>query len=153
MHKWQILWGRWRPLAKSNTGTLWRTDQKSLPSQSLMWFPRTSCHCSAGHPWRVHRSNRCNLRHWRMTATSSPISTYPASDGDLDQFFSHENQATPPSLSNAGIDAAVLDGACIVRMLNPSAAKTFQDYADSVFMPYLSSQLEKAKRIDVIGDV
>jgi len=89
---------------------------------------------------------------------SSLYTSCQTRDGDLDQFFSHVSQATPPSLSNAGrmqlgtkahllhcvaphetdseatpvIDAAVLDGACTVQMLNPSAAKTFQDYADSL---------------------
>jgi len=100
-------------------------------------------------------------------------------NGDLDQFFSHENQAAPPSLAESGrmrlgtkadllrcitpreseaeaatpaVDAVFLDGACVVQMLNPGTAKTFQDYADSVFMPYVSSQLSKTERVDVIWD-
>jgi len=101
-------------------------------------------------------------------------------DGDLDQFFTHENQAAPPSLSDRGklrsctnkadllrciesdetdspaipvVDAVFLDGAAIVQMLSPGTSKTFQDYADGVFVPYVSTQLAKTRRVDVIWDV
>lgn len=72
-------------------------------------------------------------------------------DGDLDRFFAHENQSTPPSLSVGGkirsttksdllrcldlkaahnlpsVDAKCLDGAAVVRMLSPGSAKTLQE--------------------------
>ena len=77
-------------------------------------------------------------------------------DGDLDRFFSHENNAAPPSLSQGGmlragnkaalmscletedtttrnaseVDAKVLDGPAVVQMLHPGTARTFQDYAE-----------------------
>ena len=86
-------------------------------------------------------------------------------DGDLDQFFSHENQAAPPALLTGGklrlavkadllyclksdqaeitsppvVDATILDGAAIIQMLNPVAAKTFQEYVNKVFAPYIST--------------
>ena len=72
-------------------------------------------------------------------------------DGNLEEFFSHENQSCPPSLSDRGklrlgkksdiihcledevdtedtnpvSDVVVLDGAAIVNMLKPGSAKTF----------------------------
>ena len=81
--------------------------------------------------------------------------------GDLDMFFSHENQAAPPSLSQGGqlrlgtkadlldcleldekqssdtpvVDAKFFDGAAVVHMLSPKMAKMFQEYADVVFLP------------------
>ena len=81
-------------------------------------------------------------------------------DGDLDQFFSHKNQASSPALPTEGklrlavkadllhclksdqaettsapvINATLLSGAAIVQMLNPVAAKTFQE--NIVFAPY-----------------
>ena len=83
-------------------------------------------------------------------------------DGDLDQFFQHENQPCPPSLSQMGslrggtksdlliclqdqagenvpscptgqITCTILNGAAIVNMLPPRTAKTFQDYATDIF--------------------
>lgn len=51
------------------------------------------------------------------------------------------------------VDAVFLDGAAVVQMLNPGTAKTFQDYADSIFVPYAKSQLEKTSRLDIIWDV
>ena len=93
-------------------------------------------------------------------------------------FFAHENQASPSSLSLGGklrsgtkadllhcleleeqqststhvVEAKFLDGAAIVQMLDPGTAKSFQEYVDEVFLPYISRQLETAQRIDVVWD-
>ena len=95
-------------------------------------------------------------------------------DGDLD-----ENQAAPPALSTGGklrlavkadvlhclksdqtettsplvVDATILDGAAIVQMLNPVAAKTFPEYVNIIFAPYISTQLQKVHRLDFVWDV
>ena len=100
-------------------------------------------------------------------------------DGDLDNFFKHENHAYPPSLSQLGklrfstkadltdcleklctskgeapvIDVIILDGAAIINMLKPVGAKTFQDYAMLVFLPYIKAQLARVTRVDIIWDV
>ena len=99
-------------------------------------------------------------------------------DRDLDTFFAHENQATPPSLSLGGkikpsaksdlhclelcekqllhvpnVDAIILDGATVVHMLHPGTARTIQDYADTVFGSYILSQLQNANRVDIVRDV
>ena len=100
--------------------------------------------------------------------------------GDLDQFFSHEIQAVPSALSCGGkqrigtkadllycfescvaskpqstpeVDAIILDGVVVVHMLHPGTAKTFQEYADFVFGPYTSSQIDKTSRVDMVWDV
>ena len=81
--------------------------------------------------------------------------------GDVDDFFQHENQSAPPSLSDCGklrfcaksdlltcfekisakqrhivLDglAVILDGAVVVQMLKPRCVKTFGEYATEVFM-------------------
>ena len=38
-------------------------------------------------------------------------------------------------------------------MLNPDRGTTFQDYADSVFVRFVSSQIPKASLVDVVRDV
>ena len=38
-------------------------------------------------------------------------------------------------------------------MLNPGTAKPFQEYADAVFLPYVSNQLVTAQKIDIVWDV
>ena len=100
--------------------------------------------------------------------------------GDLDQVFSNEIQTVPPALSCGGkqrigtradllhcfelcmvsklqstpeVDAIILDGALVVHMLHPGTAKTFQEYADFVFGPYISSQIDKTSRVNVVWDV
>ena len=84
-----------------------------------------------------------------------------ACDGDLDKFFSHENQAAPPSLSEGGrmqLEAKSDLLSCIIQQeassltmypshwcrflrwcLCPGTAKTFQDYAENIFVPYVAS--------------
>ena len=51
------------------------------------------------------------------------------------------------------MDAIILDGAVVVHMLHSGTAKTFQEYADFVFGPYISSQIDKTSRVDVVWDV
>ena len=100
-------------------------------------------------------------------------------DGDIDNFFSHENQATPPALSTGGkmririksdllrclksdllehsafpvADAMIVDGLAVVQMINPGRARTFKECGELVFAPYISAQLEKCSRVDIVWDV
>lgn len=79
-------------------------------------------------------------------------------DGNLEEFFKHENRAYPPALSQDGrlrfgtkadllesleqlvkansyapqVTSVILDGAAIVQMLEPGHSKTFIDYATEV---------------------
>jgi hypothetical protein len=91
-------------------------------------------------------------------------------DGNLDDFFRHENQSYPPSLSQGGnlrsgtksdllecfgkfnvshdisdlnVNCYVLDGAVIVQMLRPNCNSTFGDYTQKIFVPYILSFLKK----------
>ncbi|KAJ8405691.1 hypothetical protein AAFF_G00316710 [Aldrovandia affinis] len=102
-------------------------------------------------------------------------------DGDLDEFFAHENQACPPALSQMGkirlgtksdlvgcleglitprendaasppVEVMILDGAAIVNMLAPGNAKTFSEYASLVFLPHITSQLQHTSRVDIVWD-
>lgn len=100
-------------------------------------------------------------------------------DGNLEEFFKHENQPWPPTLAHMGklrqgqksdlvtcmeslskpssniplVDVTILDGAVVVQMLSPGTAITFQEYADYVFLPYVTKQLDQVKRVDVVWDV
>ena len=51
------------------------------------------------------------------------------------------------------MDAIILDGAAVVHMLHPGTAKTFQEYADFMFGTYISPQIDKTSRVDVVWDV
>jgi len=93
----------------------------------------------------------------------------------MDVFFEHENHAWPPSLAENNsmrhgnkadllkclepspssppeVDMKLFDGAALVHTLEPknavSAVKTFQDYADRVFVHYLFKHPEVVQRID-----
>ena len=51
------------------------------------------------------------------------------------------------------VDAVIIDGAVAVQMLPPGMAGTFQEYADTIFIPYILRLLEKGKRVDVVWNV
>ena len=101
-------------------------------------------------------------------------------DGNLDEFFAHENQCYPPSLSHFGslrmgnkaqllpcledlavsqadkptVDALIMDGAAIVHMIPPRNCSTFAAYARNVFLPYLEGMLASTNtRLDVVFDI
>ena len=53
----------------------------------------------------------------------------------------------------AVVDVIILDGAAIINMLKPVEAKTFQDYAMLVFLPYTKAQLARVTKVNIIWDV
>ena len=99
-------------------------------------------------------------------------------NGDLDNFFAHENHSHPPSLSGDGAlysgnksslldcllnhgpscstrpvaDVVILDGAAIVHILVPTTCHTFADYSEKVFLPYIEAQLNVPQRLDIVWD-
>ena len=49
-------------------------------------------------------------------------------------------------------DAIAIDGSALVHLLPTTSTKTFDDYADQVFLSYLVKQLDKCSRLDVVWD-
>ena len=101
-------------------------------------------------------------------------------EADLEQFFTHENQPEPPSISSQGrirlgtksdllhcleslstsvsgdvfpdVTAHIIDGATIVNMKKPKVAKTFGGYVNMDLAPYFMSRLEHVNRLDIVWD-
>ena len=67
--------------------------------------------------------------------------------GCLEDMIPPQENATSPH-----VEVIILDGAAITNMLAPSGTKTFSDYATQVFLPYITSQLQHAIRLDVVWD-
>ena len=59
---------------------------------------------------------------------------------------------TKSNLSRPSVDAIVLDAAATVNMLAPAKCKTFKDYAETIFLPYIIQQSQSVKRIDLVWD-
>ena len=99
-------------------------------------------------------------------------------DGNLGEFFRHENHPWPPSLSLHGklrlpnfksklldllptsvsedpdhFDVKVFDGPAIVHTLPRGGSSTFGEYSSNIFLPWTIRQLQDCKRIDVVWDV
>ena len=51
------------------------------------------------------------------------------------------------------VEAVIIDGAALVNMLKSDTSRTFNEYAATVFLPYIRRQLDTVKRIDVVWDV
>ena len=116
-----------------------------------------------------------------MTAPSfQDFTSCQTRGGNVDEFFRHENQRSPPSLSQNGnlyqgsklelltkcleplsvvtdecpsVEVVIIDGAALVNMLKPGTSRTFNEYAATVFLPYICRQLETVQRIDVVWDI
>ena len=52
-------------------------------------------------------------------------------------------EETPNAPESPEVTAIILDGAAIVQMLSPGAAKTIQDCAKTVFVPFVDSKLSQ----------
>ena len=54
------------------------------------------------------------------------------------------------------VDVKIVDGAALVHTLDPKKStlpvKTFQDYAQRVFLPYLECMLQDTVCVDVVWD-
>ena len=98
--------------------------------------------------------------------------------GDMGEFFAHENSPYPPSLSINGsmrlgnksdlvscliehcqlcptaphVTAKVFDGGAVIHMLRPAGSKTLKDYATDILIPYIQVQLYSCQRIDIVWD-
>ena len=46
----------------------------------------------------------------------------------------------------------ILDGAVCVQMLKPQFCKTFQEYSEKVFQPYITKSLGNVQRVDLVWD-
>ena len=60
----------------------------------------------------------------------------------------------PPQecVASPHVEVIILFGAAITNMLATGGTKTFSDYATQVFLPYITSQLQHAIRVDVVWD-
>jgi len=99
-------------------------------------------------------------------------------DGNLEEFFSHENHPWPPALSVQGklnlpnkksellhlldkgsspqvpsyFHCKIFDGTAIVHALPYHQASSFGEYGDKVFLPWVNQQLIGTDRIDIVWD-
>jgi hypothetical protein len=100
-------------------------------------------------------------------------------NSDLKDFFKHENQPYPPSLSENGIlrtvkkselincicsengneipqfNCKIFDGAVLVHMINPTKGQTFNEYCQDNLISYSSQQSKDkdVRRVDVVWDI
>ena len=97
----------------------------------------------------------------------------------MQEFFKHENQSHPASLSDTGKlhtcqksqlveileaqvnisarepkgDAIIIDGSALINALPPRSSKTFDDYAKEEIIPKVESYGARYERVDVVFDV
>ena len=108
------------------------------------------------------RQHACKMHLGKMSAHSSThYISCQMRKGNREDVFQYDNQAWPPALSDGGRirlrtkgdipicledlspsqtkthvpTSIVLDGAAIIQMMKPAAAKTFDEYAQQVLVP------------------
>ena len=100
-------------------------------------------------------------------------------NGDVDNFFSHENTPVPPSLSKDGelrsgkksdlidclvesvtisnvrplVEGSVIEGAVLVNQIRPTGQKYFSEYFRNRLLPHLQNELKDVTRLDVVWDI
>jgi len=97
-------------------------------------------------PGKIRR-NRCIFEHenhaWPPSSLAEGNSMHHVNKADLLKCL-EVFAPSPPSTPE--VDAKLYDGAALVHALDPknaaSAVKTFKDYAEGVFLPYLFRNLE-----------
>ena len=62
------------------------------------------------------------------------------------------DEIAPASTQAPEVTCVILDGAAIVQMLTPGTAKTFGEYANEVFIPFVLSQYTSATPLDLVWD-
>ena len=108
--------------------------------------------------WHKETTNKINKWEEKRKATFPIVDSSSISDSgdqhhgnksDLLQCFEriHDPELTEPQVS-----AVLIDGATLVHILKPAQAKTFQEYSDSVFVPYVLMCLSTADRVDIVWD-
>ncbi|ELU07992.1 hypothetical protein CAPTEDRAFT_216620 [Capitella teleta] len=143
-----------------------------IPKNKLKLFSRPAAPTPSKHKMQLDMLKRdCGLFSRLYVACQ-------IRDGNLDEFFAHEIQASPPSLAQGGqmratskadiltciyqndvstcyptVDVLILDGAAVVHMLNPGPSTTFQQYVDCIFLPYIVNKISNIKRLDIVWDV
>lgn len=146
--------------------------QQPIKKNSLPLFKRPILKKTKGKQALASLKSDCNLFSHLYIASQFR-------DGNLEDFFSHENQPWPPALSEYGklrlpasksdllkliedssdveppsaFHAKVFDGPAILHILPTAEAKTFNDYCNDVFLPWSESVLQNCSRVDIVWDV
>ena len=156
-----------RIVSNSNTAITGTITKNNLP----LFHSHVQREYSKLHSKAVALKRDCHLSSRLYIACQSR-------EADLEQFFTHENQPEPPSISSQGrirlgtksdllhciervsasvsgdvfpdVTAHIIDGATIVNMRKPKVAKTFGEYLDMDLMPYFISRLEHVSRLDIV---
>lgn len=149
---------RWYQVQISFQRTIWLPSRRppNYNNQSLYknWALKSNCELFA----RMNISRQCR-------------------NGDMDEYFSHEDQGSPPSLSDMEnltlctksdpieflekfatssqydppvVEAKIIRGSVIVSMVPAKSCSTFSDYAEKVFLTYLLRNLQSTKLQDVV---
>lgn len=161
-----------------------RLESNSLPIGEpikLKKYPLFSSSQKRSSPVSAMKSQLQNYKNDSSLFSRMYIATSANRPSDLADFFAHENQEYPPSISVNGqlrtsdaksdfskflinlspdsttnstplVHAKVLDGAVIAHMLKPGTSVTIGDYVEKVFKSYLRRELSTVTRLDIVFD-
>lgn len=67
-------------------------------------------------------------------------------------FGTRLQEITDTAAKNSLVKAKVFDEAVVVQMLHPKTTLTLEVYVETIFVPYLTTQLQTAERLDIVWD-
>ena len=70
-----------------------------------------------------------------------------------EQLISKDTAAYLAAGHSPEADVMILDGAFVAQILFPRTLDIFQDYSNSVFLPYLFGHLQSVRRLDIVWNV
>ena len=133
-------------------------------SQSQISFQETNCHSSqsSNKGWNKTSSATSDSLKSDCQLFSRLYIACQLRDGDLQHFFAHENQPEHPSLTTQGklrkgtksdrLPCLETNGNQTSSTTPPSVTvKTFANYADNEFIPYIKAQLKDFKGWTLCG--
>ena len=143
-----------------------RVWKRSVPLSDTISKSKLSLFKAVGSYSASRKVEQLNTAKYNVSLFSRLFIACQTREGDLENFFAHENQPNPPSLSHRGelrpaksksdivdcllpnedsmpcksppVDCKVFDGPALANILSPeSNCKSFTQYAKEVFIPYL----------------
>ena len=72
--------------------------------------------------------------------------------GSKSQFLECLEGVSEAQSDALAVTSIVLDGTVIVQMLKSGTAKTFEEYAHQVFIPYVKGKLRGASHLELVCD-
>ena len=158
-----------------------RVWKRSVPLSDMIGRNKFSLFMAVGSYFASRKDEQLNTAKYNVSLFSRLFIACQTREGDLENFFAHENHLNPPSLSDRGelrpaksksgivdcllpnedsmpcesppVDCKVFDGPALANILSPeSNCISFIQFAKEMFISYLKFHTKSVQRLDLVFD-